>query len=195
MLSTCRNMISWKAVLLLALVTVSAADKPSPLFKKEPTGKEATATSAEKTTATTANTKVQPKAEARQDQYGAPAIEQYGAPAIEQYGAPAAPAQETYGAPKAPAQDTYGSPSAPVQEAYGAPAAPAYSAPAAPSDVGTQGYYYYYYPVSTSPVQVPLLIEVFLRHRRRCQGTLTEGETLSTVDLLVPTSLVHLIFQ
>ena len=150
-------MISWKAVILLALVAASVADKvadkPTPLYKKETTApssnKEAIASSAEKTNTKAAKT---PKAEERQDQYGAPAIEQYGAPAIEQYGAPAAPAAETYGAPAAPAQDTYGSPSAPVAETYGAPAAPAYSAPAAPSEVGTQGYYYYY-PVSTSPVQ------------------------------------------
>ena len=139
-------MISWKAVILLALVAASVADQPAPLYKKETTppssNKEPIASSAEKTNTKAAKT---PKAEERQDQYGAPAIEQYGAPA--------APAAETYGAPAAPAQDTYGSPSAPVAETYGAPAAPAYSAPAAPSEVGTQGYYYYYYPVSTSPVQ------------------------------------------
>jgi hypothetical protein len=156
-------MISLKtAVILMTLVVATLADKPSPTYKRESTAnsKEAVTAATEKTIV---NAKVV-KAEERQDQYGAPAIEQYGAPAIEtygapaqeQYGAPAAPAQESYGAPKAPAQDSYGSPSAPVQEAYGAPKAPAYSAPAAaPSEVGTQGYYYYYYPVSTSPVQAP----------------------------------------
>jgi hypothetical protein len=134
-------MISLKtAVILMTLVVATLADKPSPTYKRESTAnsKEAVTAATEKTIV---NAKVV-KAEERQDQYGAPAIEQYGAPAIETYGAPA--------------QDSYGSPSAPVQEAYGAPKAPAYSAPAAaPSEVGTQGYYYYYYPVSTSPVQAP----------------------------------------
>ena len=142
-------MISLKTVILVALITVSAADKPSPWYSTKDAAPTNSKEVAEKTIVNVnAKVKAQPKAEERQDQYGAPAIEQYGAPA--------APAVETYGAPAAPTQDTYGSPSAPVAEAYGAPQAPAYSAPAAaPSEVGTQGYYYYYYPVSTSPVAAP----------------------------------------
>lgn len=155
-----------KSLLLLALVVVALADKPSPTYKAAPNDvKKVKEVKKEAKVDVAPLPAAKQTAQDRQDTYGAPAVDNYGAPA-QDYSAPVAPA--AYVAPEAPAAyvapaapvayaapaaDTYGSPQAPAADTYGSPQAPAYTPPAQPSEGGTQGYYYYYYPVSTSPVQ------------------------------------------